>query len=322
MNMQDRMNQLSNVSSPQSTSVLEQKEFTPLTYYKHIEEQQIFIDTLDALINTINEFSIRTLVIQDNRLNEITYLSNKRIDKQVNLSLEKIYLDLEKLLTDRSGYYKFQYGRDIVIEYYYAPIVKCPLISITNNRTESYNFDAFQTITQDMEDGKNIILCGNIDFSAIAGLLEKHLGTKKLVVVNSNLITSNSVLHFNPQFYQETQVYQTIYGRADNEFIVINNPHDIKGFVRLCNNKGRILAFLPEITGQEIISVLSPHLNTDYLKACFTEKLGGLYVFRKNGLELRCTKHKLATPVSMTGKELISAKLKINNPDKDKLYLI
>lgn len=321
MNLQDRMRQLGEISS-QSTIALGNKEFTPKTYYADIEEKNIFIDTLDSLINTITEFSVRTMVIQNNRISEITYLTSKRIDKQVQLSLEKINDDLKKLKTDSSGYYRFQYGKDISIEYYYPPITEKPFISITNNHVEMYNKTAFENIKESMEDGRNIILCGNVDFDAVATLLEFHFANEQTIVVNSNRFSHSRSMHFIPSREQESFIYQTIYNRADYDYVIINNPQDIKGFLRLCNNRGRVLAFIPEITGQEAVAVIEPYLNTDYLKACFTEKLDGLYVLRKNGTEMKCSRHSVLSPISPNGKKILSSTFNPNALDEGKIYFL
>lgn len=65
MNLQDRIKQIGGITSKQ-TSVLNHNDYTPQTYYSGIDSKVMYIDTLDALIETIMEYYIHTMLVTNN----------------------------------------------------------------------------------------------------------------------------------------------------------------------------------------------------------------------------------------------------------------
>ncbi|MCR5480346.1 MAG: hypothetical protein K6F27_10910 [Ruminococcus sp.] len=290
MGLEDRIKSFSE-KSKQSVpkSMLERNDYTPQTYYEGLQTKQVCIDSIDTLLSYVTEYGIASLVIANDKINEVSYLKeNERLSKDIQLSLNKIITELEKLKNDNSGYYSLQYGIDIVVEYMYEPLSPSPVITVYNNHIDFYNLSAFEKLHNNLVQGKNAIMCGNTDFASLATIISNRFSNDRLIGVNAPYVNTVSDLHFSPTKEQERIVYDFIGNRSTDDIIIINDPQDIEQLTYLWFKKTKLLVYIPTKSSHIALSRFEKYLTSDYMIERFLGRLDGIYSLTKENTNVNC----------------------------------
>lgn len=290
------------------------------TFYDGMQGQYLLIDNVDALFRTASDYRISSMIITKGKIKEITY-SNDNLVKEIKIDFEKLLQDLNELKTDESGYYRLQYGIDTLLEYFYEPMSPFEVISLRHHHIDYYNQPIFDKLKEAMDNGNNVLLCGDVNFASMSTIFSNLFKANSLVCVNAPYITSSSCIHFNPSLEQERAAFSFISNRKSDVYAVLNEPKDIEGALSLWYKRGKILLFFPYASAQETISLLENYLISDFSKKSFVKRLDGAYVVSHNERNVVCKRNDIATPLTRTGKMLLED-ARIFDYKENKLYVL
>lgn len=294
-------------------------EYTQQTYYDGIQEQYILIDSIDSLFRTAVEYQISSMVISEGKIREIFFANGKPV-RDIQVGAEKLLQDLNELKTDESGYYKLQYGIDTLLEYFYEPLSPTEIVTLKHHHIDYYNQPIFDKLKAALDNGSNILLCGDVNFASLSTIFTNLFKSNKLVCVNAPYITSSSCVHFNPNSEQEIAVYNFISERPSDCYSVLNDPKDIDRALSLWFKRGKVLLFFPYPSAQETVAYLEQYLVSDFAKKSFVKKLDAAYVISRNERNVVCKRNEIATPLTRTGKTLLD-EARIFDPE-NKFYVL
>ena len=288
MGLQDRIKAFGE-NSKQTTSMLDRKEYTPKTYYDGIQPQKVCIDSVDMLLGFVTSSNIKTLTISDNKINEMSFFNeSERTHKDIHLSLDKIISELDQLKNDNSGYYSLQYGIDFLIEYIYEPLSSTPIVSVHNNHIEYYTLSVFEKMRNNLEQGKNAIMCGNTDFACLSTIMSNRFTSDRLLCINAPYINTISTLNLNPNIEQERSIYEFVCNRSIDEFIIINDPQNIEQMLSLWYSRTKILVYIPLASVHLALAKIEKYLTTDFMVERFLSRLDGVYSIKKENENVNC----------------------------------